>query len=91
MSAKCWDLAYPSQKYVRTMGQTVEKVILTTVCIWKTTYNPVYMDNRAYLEIACMNLKVCPMRLHIQIGQVHNPPYQVNRKGHIRLPCLAFP
>jgi len=40
------------QKYVRTMGQTVEKVILTTVYIWKTTYNPVYMDNRAYLEIA---------------------------------------
>ncbi len=52
MSAKCWDLAYPSQKYVRTMGQTVEKVILTTFYIWKTTYNPVYMDNRAYLEIA---------------------------------------
>lgn len=51
-SAKCWNLAYPSQKYVRTMGQTVEKVILTTVYIWKTTYNPVYMDNRAYLEIA---------------------------------------
>jgi len=52
MSAKSWDVVYPSQKYVRTMGQTVEKVILTTVYIWKTTYNPVYMDNRAYLEIA---------------------------------------
>jgi hypothetical protein len=52
MSAKSWDLAYPSQKYVRTMGQTVGKVILTTVYIWKTIYNPVYMDNQAYLEIA---------------------------------------
>lgn len=52
MSAKSWDLAYPSQKYVRAMGQPVEKVILTTFYIWKTTYNPVYMDNRAYLEIA---------------------------------------
>jgi hypothetical protein len=52
MSAKCWNLAYPSQKYIGTIGQTVEKVILTTVYIWKTTYNPVYMDNRAYLEIA---------------------------------------
>jgi hypothetical protein len=35
-----------------TMGQTVEKVILTTVYIWKTAYNSVYMENRAYLEIA---------------------------------------
>ena len=52
MRAKCRDLAYPSQEYVRTMGQTVERVILTTVDIWKTTHNPVYMDNRAYLEIA---------------------------------------
>ena len=41
-----------SQKYVRTMGQTVEKVVRTTVYIWKTTYNPVYMDKRAYLKIA---------------------------------------
>jgi hypothetical protein len=52
MSAKSWDLAYPGQKYVPTMGQTVEKVILTAIYIWKTTYNPVYMDNRAYLEYA---------------------------------------
>ena len=39
------------RKYIPTMGQTFEKVILTTVYICKTTHSPVYMDNRAYVEI----------------------------------------
>jgi hypothetical protein len=40
----------PSPNY----NEVAEKVILTTVYIWKTTYNPVDMDNRAYLESESM-------------------------------------
>jgi len=47
------------------------------------------------LEIVLMIIVMAKLRGNgkkiFRLGQVHNPPYQVNRKGHIRLPCLAFP
>ncbi len=81
-------ISISESEYVRTMSQTVEKTILTTVYIWKATDNPFYMNNRAYLEIAGMNLKVCLMRYHNQIGQVHNPRKRLIGKGIYGYPVL---